>query len=168
MAREEMGFSFFRCVALCCLFSYLALVQYCSSAAAQRRWFLVKRNLFPATPSEREGEGVLLQQYLRDQRCGNQPNELQNVIPIATFIYLYNTISSLFYYLYSLNHRTAQEKWKKATRHFEGKSLYEMCEWNKGQDLLAVQFQKESIWHFTCQEATLTNINCCWELLLQV
>lgn len=86
----------------------------------------MRRNLLPATPTEREGEDVLLQQHLWDQRCGNQPNELQNVIQTATFIYLYYRISSLFYYLYTLNHRIAQEKRKKATRQFERKSLYEM------------------------------------------
>lgn len=103
-----------------------------------------------------------------DQRCGNQPEELQTVIQIAAFKYWYNRIISLFWYLYTLSHSIAQEQWKKATWHFERKSLYGMCEWNKGQNLFGVQLQKEPIWHFTCQEATLTNINWCWELVLQV
>lgn len=63
-----------------------------------------------------------------DQGCGNQPNELQTVSRIAAFKYLYNRMSSFLKYLYTLSHSIAQEKWEITTWHFEGKSLYGMCE----------------------------------------
>lgn len=61
MAREEIVYSFLRCLALCFWFFYIMLVHRSYSAAAQGMQLLsMERDLFQEIAVEGEGESALL------------------------------------------------------------------------------------------------------------